>query len=267
MTLSAIFLENLSYSATQVRQIVDQVFNAGVLDQGLAVSQHAGTPARNVDVAVGSCVIAGQGKYLCKSDAIVTVALNAAPSTGNSRISLIVAQVLDADANGGSSNLFQIVEVAGTPATTGSQVAPATPATALVLAQVLVGPNVTVITNSNITDERIAATDALSNDSGWLTPSFINSWSDAGTGRPVAYRLKGDRVMLRGAITGGSTGTTAFTLPTGYRPLAGAVLIATVNNAGAYAYITVNGSGGLVQPNMPGGGTGVWLDGMTFTID
>lgn len=167
MTLkNPLFLENLTYSATDMRGLIDDLFTPGVIGSGLAVTQHAGTANRSVDVALGVCYIAGtdlagQKKYRFESTAVVNVPLAAAPSSGNSRISLIVAQVLDDDQNGGSQHIPEIVEVAGTPATTGSQVAPATPATALLLATVLVGPTVTTIVTANITDARIQATDAV----------------------------------------------------------------------------------------------------------
>lgn len=53
------------------------------------------------------------------------------------------------------------------------------------------------------------------------TSMFLNRWSNVGgVSVDAAYRLQGDTgtVQLRGFITGGSTGTAAFTLPAGFRP-------------------------------------------------
>lgn len=158
MTITTLYLENLTYSATEMRQLTTLLRgNQGVVATGdLAVSPGI---ALAVQIAAGEAIIAGtdaagQGNYLFKSDAIVFVNLAAAPASGHSRIDLIVAQILDQDQNGGTSNLGEVVAVTGTSATTGSQVAPATPPTCIVLAQVLVGPLAGGITSGNITDER-----------------------------------------------------------------------------------------------------------------
>lgn len=121
----------------------------------LAVTASA-TPDMNVHVAAGAAFIAGsetltQGVYGFYSDASVTVPI--AASTSQPRISLIVAEVLDAGYSG-SSNIGQIIEVAGVPAS--SPVAPATPKNAIVLAQVSVAASVASITGAAITDKRTA---------------------------------------------------------------------------------------------------------------
>ena len=51
------------------------------------------------------------------------------------------------------------------------------------------------------------------NDSGWVGPSLINSYTGSTV---VAYRKIGNRVMLRGGLTSGASNTTAFVLPSGY---------------------------------------------------
>ncbi|WCM26287.1 glycoside hydrolase family 55 protein [Sphingomonas sp. QA11] len=53
------------------------------------------------------------------------------------------------------------------------------------------------------------------------TTMFLNSWSNVGgISVDAAYRLQGNTgaVQLRGFITGGPSGTAAFTLPMGFRP-------------------------------------------------
>lgn len=126
----------------------------------------------NVHAATGAAFIQGtetttQGVYGLYSDAAVTVPIAAADAT-NDRISLIVAEVLDATYSG-SSNIGQIVEVAGTPAST--PVAPATPKNALVLAQVRVPHGATSIVSGNITDKR----------------SFMKTWQNP---QPTVHRAE-----------------------------------------------------------------------------
>ena len=51
----------------------------------------------------------------------------------------------------------------------------------------------------------------------WTTVTYQNAWATAGT--PAAYwKDPHGFVHLRGRISGGATGTVAFTLPVGYRP-------------------------------------------------
>ena len=47
-------------------------------------------------------------------------------------------------------------------------------------------------------------------DSGWITPTLLNSWTEA---IPVGYRLTGNIVRFKGAIKDGTMNTTAFNLP------------------------------------------------------
>ncbi len=56
-------------------------------------------------------------------------------------------------------------------------------------------------------------------DSGWITPTLLNGWVNAGGGQnPVGYRKIGDQVFLRGFFGGGTLNTAIFVLPAGFRP-------------------------------------------------
>ncbi|HVX20877.1 MAG TPA: tail fiber protein [Acidimicrobiales bacterium] len=145
-----------SYTAALDRQVLDALYQTpGVVASGhLVVTQRAAGANMSVDVAAGKCIITGtdasnQGKYLCFSDAVANVVLTTAPGTGLSRIDLIIAQVRDATVIGGSHNDWLVTVVKGTAAS--SPTAPAAPASSLVLARVLVGANVSTITNTVIT--------------------------------------------------------------------------------------------------------------------
>jgi hypothetical protein len=79
----------------------------------------------------------------------------------------------------------------------------------------------------------------------WVSPSLINSWVSASTpNTPAGYRVNArtGNVELQGLVSGGSSGTIAFTLPAGYRPL-NSVYFATNGGgvevtAGGSVYIT-----------------------------
>ena len=122
----------------------------------LAVNAVA-TPSMNVVISAGAAYIKGsigssttQGIYHVYNDAPITASVATAP-TSNSRIDLVVLQITDASYGSTTSTVVYNV-ISGTASA--SPVAPATPASSIALAQILVGTNVTSITGSNITDLR-----------------------------------------------------------------------------------------------------------------
>lgn len=96
----------------------------------------------------------------------------------------------------------------------------------------------------------------------WIAPSLTNSWADYGSPfNPSGYyRDPYGVVHLRGTIKSGVVGSSAFTLPSGYRP-ANTELFAAISN-GAVGRAAVDNSGGVT----PDVGSNVYfsLDGMTF---
>lgn len=172
MTLNALFMPGpsgtpIEYSATDLRQLIDAIFTQGVLSGG-AVTQRAAGANLSVDVSAVRGIVDGtdlpaQGKYFPSLAALNIPTPLPVPVAGQSRIDSIVLQVLDGDQNGNPAVYEAIVTVIeGTPAATGSQVAPTLPPTCLLLANYLVGPSATTIINANITDERVQASSALS---------------------------------------------------------------------------------------------------------
>jgi hypothetical protein len=222
-----VWLQNDTYIASLDRSLVDAVYAGGggiVAPGDLIVTQRGAGANMSVDVAAGKAVVtgtdvAGQGKYLCWSDAVANVVIAAAPGTGLSRIDRIVATVRDADAIGGLNNDWILQRIAGTAGSTPSP--PAVPASSLAIARVLVGANVTSILTANVTDDRVAA--GLGAAFPW-TP-YVPTWTAAttnptiGNGSIVArYRQAGKSVHFRLSITGGSTtnggsGSYTFGLP------------------------------------------------------
>jgi hypothetical protein len=154
---------NVSVPAAGDRRLITRMFRAtGVIDKAaghLAVTQRATGANMSVDVAVGACVIPGtdvanQGSVFCDSDAVVNVAVNAAPGAGTSRIDRIYAKWNDADVLGGTSS-WTISYAAGTAA--GSPSAPALPASSIPLAQFTIVSGETTIETGQITDQRTQA--------------------------------------------------------------------------------------------------------------
>lgn len=159
--LSPLFMQNEDYTATEFRQLATATLRTGVIDStDLKVTQRAAGTNMTVDVAAGVGVVAGtdavgQGVYVCTSTDVVNVTIPAAPSEGNSQITLIVQQVRDDDQNGGPNKDQVIVPVSGDPATT--PVEPAVPDTAQVLAKVTVASGTAAVTNAMIVDRRYFA--------------------------------------------------------------------------------------------------------------
>jgi hypothetical protein len=186
-----LWMELGSYSATQDRQALAALFSQpGVIGPtDLEVVQRGAGANMSVDVAAGSCVVGGttaalQGNYLCQSDAVANVVIAASPSLGNSRIDLIVAQVRDQDIDLGTHNDWELIAVTGTPAATGTQVAPALPASSVLLATIAVGPLAATIVTANITDNRVLTGSAhplaVLTSNGTVTPANpVPSWSSS----------------------------------------------------------------------------------------
>lgn len=118
----------------------------------------SGTPGMSVSVAAGWAWILGttsstQGTYSVYNDAAVTLTVATADAT-NPRIDKVCVTIRDS-AYAGSSNDVILQIIAGTPAA--SPVAPATPASSMVLATIAVAAGASSIVNANITDERSKA--------------------------------------------------------------------------------------------------------------
>lgn len=196
-----VWMQNDTYAASQDRTLTDNLWGAdGIINVGdMAVSQRAAGTNMSVDVASGVGIVTGddttaQGKYVIRHlSGPTNVTLTTAPGVGLSRIDLIVARIRDAAVIGGANNDFIFDKVTGTAASTGSQVAPSLPNSCMLLAQVLVGPNVSTIVNANITDMRRRAWN-LSGGTAICTSTTRPTAPWAGltafetdTGRLVAY--------------------------------------------------------------------------------
>lgn len=101
-------------------------------------------------------------------------------------------------------------------------------------------------------------------DTGWLTPTFQNSWVNYDGGFATAqYRKIGKKVILKGLVKSGTINNAIFTLPTGYRPAA--TNIYSVNSNGAFGSVYV-ASSGTVTPVVGNNGF-VSLSGIEFFVD
>jgi hypothetical protein len=88
--------------------------------------------------------------------------------------------------------------------------------------------------------------------------SFLNSWTDGGG--CAYYKDPLGHVYLEGFIGGGSLGSDAFQLPSGFRPLVTKVFAVCSN--GAFGEVRVD-TNGFVRP-LVGATLGVSLDGINF---
>jgi hypothetical protein len=95
-------------------------------------------------------------------------------------------------------------------------------------------------------------------------PAFENSWANLGGAYETVafYKDPFGRVHLKGALDTGTSGTTAFTLPVGYRPAA-TIRVSTASTGNHYTEIT---SAGEVQPQRSGSAA-AYLDGASFRAE
>lgn len=214
-----LYLQGGSYSANAFRTLVDAAMKEGVVDPGdYKVTRRAVGANMSVDVAPGTVVLnaditAFQGKYMCRNTTTVNRAVTAAPSSGNSRIDIVVVQVRDAQLDGGLNNDQVINVIAGTPSS--SPTIPATPVNATKLAQVLVTDTTTTIQNTAITDTRAGArVDTTTHAYGSMTDQNLPAdsvYSDWGS--PVTVLDPQRSVTVYALLTGqvaSNTGGIAF---------------------------------------------------------
>lgn len=99
----------------------------------------------------------------------------------------------------------------------------------------------------------------------WRPAVFQNAWGNYGSGySPGAYRKDAANfVHLRGLISLGTMGVSAFTLPAGYRPAFQSLFSVISNGAVGRTDVLTNGQ------VIPYNGTNVWtsLEGLTFLAE
>jgi hypothetical protein len=101
-------------------------------------------------------------------------------------------------------------------------------------------------------------------DTGWITPTLLNSWTNYGSGWNTAgYRKIAGIVYLKGLVTGGTQGTVVYNLPAGFRPIGGMHFANVTSTAGAGSG-NVNANGDILAR----GTTGYWsMDNVSFPAD
>lgn len=155
--LTPLFMDiNNAYSGDELGLPLRDLIGEGILAAGdLAVSAGAGN---SVNVAAGACYVLGdtnvnaQPCYRCRNDAVVNKGISPDPS--NPRRVLIVAQITD-ETFAGSGRNWTIAALHGAPA--GAPVAPALPASALPLAEILVPAGAASSAAYTFTDLRVRA--------------------------------------------------------------------------------------------------------------
>jgi S-layer homology domain len=99
-------------------------------------------------------------------------------------------------------------------------------------------------------------------------PAFENGWTNIGLGFETAgfYIDPANVVHLKGLLNSGLSGTTAFTLPVGYRPSA---IVLAPGSAGGFGVIEIEITpDGFVRPFCQGGCAGKFpgLDSISFRV-
>lgn len=80
----------------------------------------------------------------------------------------------------------------------------------------------------------------------WTAPTLGGSWVNYGSGfRTARYRKIGDIVEIEGLVKSGTTGSTIFTLPSGYRPPQG-LIMPTITDPNVFARLDVTAAGAVI---------------------
>ena len=93
-------------------------------------------------------------------------------------------------------------------------------------------------------------------DSGWTSPTLLNSWANVGSGNhPLQYRkgLNG-LVTIEGAVSGG-TNNPIMSLPTAYRPTSNVItaILVVTGGGNAAGYISIGSNGDVIVRNLADG--------------
>lgn len=95
----------------------------------------------------------------------------------------------------------------------------------------------------------------------WIAPTLLNSWVQVattngyGTSAPLGFfKDPTGIVRLRGRLRGGTSLTTAFTLPPGYRPefLIRTYALADIGGSFAFNYLFIATDGRIIPEQSPG---------------
>lgn len=103
---------------------------------------------------------------------------------------------------------------------------------ALLPGQIREGMLVPESDTGDVYQRRLGSWTRVLGDTGWQTPSLLNSWANYALGFQVTrYRRLNGIVHIEGHVKSGTVGLAVFTLPAGFRPLANKIY-ATPANAG-----------------------------------
>lgn len=103
-------------------------------------------------------------------------------------------------------------------------------------------------------------------DTGWQTPTLLNSWANyGGSFQTARYRLFDGHVEIEGLIKSGSINK-IFTLDAGYRPAGQHLFLGAANGGGLQMYVWPNGD--VTAVAYIGGGTNalVSISGIRFAV-
>lgn len=117
-------------------------------------------------------------------------------------------------------------------------------------------------TNLDLIDTQITSLLAKFTSESFIAPTLTNSWVNYNNGYSTVgyYKDAFGVVCFRGLIKSGTINTSAFTLPSGYRPLT--TISVPINSNNAFGVLEIR-SDGTVVPVM-GSNTWVSFDGISF---
>jgi hypothetical protein len=237
----------ITYAAQDYRSVISTLapFAGTVRENDLKVGARAAGANMSVDVAAGKAIVEGtsvanQGTYIVQSTAVENVPLATANAT-NPRIDLIVAQVYDKQADGGTRYAWQPIAVTGTPAT--SPVAPAVPANALLLAEVRVNAGVASVSASNITDRRILS--GTGDVPKWDFSGTPSTAQTVATGTSAKY-APATTFQIVGMGTTATVGEVVCRTPGRYAVHFGIMLAASTNEGDRASVIELRSSAGTL---------------------
>lgn len=255
-------------AAIEVRKGLANLFTGPGVLPGATSPLVTGTAGWAYSVGIAGFVStrgASDGVHLYGNDGAVTIGTTGvgstvppAPGSGLQRIDIIWVKHPSASENSDTVSDPSFGVSSGNAASIA--VAPSIPTGALELARNLMTSSATTTASTGNTITQTASVANLVStvsDTGWITPTnaaYNSPWlNGSGSAKPFAYRIVGNRAQLRGALTGGASGTVAIRIPalipaqTQVIELVGLTAAATTTSADPRAFLSMLGSadGGL----------------------
>lgn len=221
MTIEIGWMQNQAYDSIEDRIVIEGI----ATDEGVQKPTHfkvIPSSGLTINVRPGTAFVRGstvanQGMYVIRSTANEPITHTTAPTGGNSRIDLVILEVVDGQVTGAgtapANNLARVRIVAGTAGTSPS--APALPASSLLLGTVTLTSGLATIATGNISNGRNLGGRGphIGDVRVALSSTMLKYGEIPMAGQAISRTTYADLFEIYGTLHGAGDGSTTFNVP------------------------------------------------------